>query len=185
MAKAGRVSTEVGTFDRRSALGAGLRVGLSAVALLTFYFLLPFSEVGLLESFLRFAGGIIVIVVFVGWQARAIVTSERPQLRSIEAVALSFLLLVVVFAIIYVSISRVNPDSFSESLSPVAGIYFTMSVLATVGFGDVAAVTDAARVVVTLQMLLDLLLIGVVVQVLLRAGKAAAASRSSNEQSRS
>ena len=45
------------------------------------------------------------------------------------------------------------------------------------GFGDVSAVSDAARIVVIVQIVLDLLLLGVVVRLLLGAGKAAAEAR--------
>jgi hypothetical protein len=60
-----------------------------------------------------------------------------------------------VFAIVYVSMAHANPVSFSEQLSRTAGLYFTITVLSTVGFGDITARTDAARLIVSLQMLLD------------------------------
>ena len=86
-------------------------------------------------------------------------------------------MLVILFAIVYVSLSTVLPGSFSELLSQVAGLYLTMSVFSTVGFGDIAAITDAARLIVVLQILLNLLSVGVVVKVLSGVGKAAAESR--------
>ena len=86
-------------------------------------------------------------------------------------------MLVILFAIVYVSLSTVLPGSFSELLSQVAGLYLTMSVFSTVGFGDIAAITDAARLIVVVQILLNLLSVGVVVKVLSGVGKAAAESR--------
>jgi hypothetical protein len=50
-------------------------------------------------------------------------------------------------------------------------VYFTVTVLATVGFGDIAAVTQTARILVTIQMLADLVLIGFVAKVLLGAAQ--------------
>ena len=46
-----------------------------------------------------------------------------------------------------------------------------MTVFTTVGFGDISAKSEAARLVVTLQMLLDLLLLGLVVKLFFSAIK--------------
>jgi hypothetical protein len=40
-----------------------------------------------------------------------------------------------------------------------------VTVLSTVGFGDITAQSDASRLLVTIQMLLDLALIAIVVRV--------------------
>ena len=45
-------------------------------------------------------------------------------------------------------------------------LYFTVTVFATVGFGDITAKTEAARLVVTGQMITDLIIIGVGVKVI-------------------
>jgi voltage-gated potassium channel len=152
---------------------------ITGAAMVIFYFVLPFRDVTAADTLLRLVGGILLIVVVIGMQVRSIARSNQPQLRSIEAVGLSFWMLVIVFSIVYVSLSASNPQAFSEPLTEVGGLYFTMSVLSTVGFGDISALTDAARVVVIVQMVLDLLLLGVVVRLLLGAGKAAAEARKS------
>jgi hypothetical protein len=54
-------------------------------------------------------------------------------------------------------------------MSRVGALYFTVTVFATVGFGDIVPVTDAARIVVMVQMVGDLVLVGVGVRVLLGA----------------
>jgi hypothetical protein len=56
-------------------------------------------------------------------------------------------------------------------------IYFTVTVFATVGFGDIAPVTESARVVVTLQMVGDLLVLGVLLQAIVGAVKLGRARR--------
>ena len=48
-------------------------------------------------------------------------------------------------------------------------LYFTVTVFATVGFGDIAANTEAARLVVTGQMIADLIIIGLGVRVIVGA----------------
>ena len=61
--------------------------------------------------------------------------------------------------------------SFSESLDHTGGLYLTITVFSTVGFGDITPETDLARVVVSVQMLLDLVVIGAVAKLILNAAK--------------
>lgn len=48
-------------------------------------------------------------------------------------------------------------------------LYFTVTVFATVGFGDIAAKTETARLVVTGQMIADLIVIGLGIRVIVGA----------------
>ncbi|MFD3678236.1 potassium channel family protein [Streptomyces sp. NPDC058613] len=50
--------------------------------------------------------------------------------------------------------------SFSESLNRNDALYFTVTVFATVGFGDIVPVSQTARVLTTCQMVADLTLVG-------------------------
>ena len=50
-------------------------------------------------------------------------------------------------------------------------LYLTVTIFATVGFGDISAQTESARLFVTSQMLLDLVVLGLVIQVILGAVK--------------
>ena len=43
-------------------------------------------------------------------------------------------------------------------------MYFSATVFTTVGFGDIVAKSQAARLIVTSQMMLDLVIIGIVVR---------------------
>jgi uncharacterized protein with GYD domain len=50
-------------------------------------------------------------------------------------------------------------------------MYLSATVFTTVGFGDITAKTEAARIVVTIQMMLDLVIIGLVVRLVVNAIK--------------
>ena len=50
-------------------------------------------------------------------------------------------------------------------------MYFTITVFSTVGFGDITPRTDSWRILVSIQMLLDLVIIGAVVRILINAAK--------------
>lgn len=80
-------------------------------------------------------------------------------------------MLIILFATTYVSMAAADASSFSEQLNKVAGLYFTITVLATVGFGDITPRTDAARLLVWLQMLVDLVVIGVIAKLIVGAAR--------------
>ena len=61
--------------------------------------------------------------------------------------------------------------SFGEHLSRTDAMYFSTTVFTTVGFGDIVAKTQAARVVVTIQMVLDLAIIALVGRLVINAIK--------------
>jgi hypothetical protein len=65
-----------------------------------------------------------------------------------------------------------EPQAFSEPLSRTDALYFTITVFSTVGFGDIVPVTDGARVATMVQMVGDLLVVGLVLRVMLGAVKA-------------
>ena len=64
------------------------------------------------------------------------------------------------------------PGAFSEPLRRTDALYFTITVFATVGFGDIAPVTAGARVVTMVQMLGDLLVVGLVLHLMVGAVRA-------------
>ena len=63
--------------------------------------------------------------------------------------------------------------TFTQGLDHTRALYFTITVFSTVGFGDITPATDPARLVVSAQMILDLILIGGVVRILVGAAKVA------------
>ena len=76
----------------------------------------------------------------------------------------------ILFAATYFMMEQSNPDGFNvDSLTRTDSLYFTVTVFATVGFGDITATSQVARVVVIAQMILDLLVLGLVVKVFLGA----------------
>ena len=45
--------------------------------------------------------------------------------------------------------ATISASNFSEPLTRTGALYFTVTVFSTVGFGDITAKTEAARLVVT------------------------------------
>ena len=57
-------------------------------------------------------------------------------------------------------LAALSARSFSQPLNHTDALYFTVTVFATVGFGDIIASTAAARLAVTGQMIIDLINLG-------------------------
>ena len=101
--------------------------------------------------------------------ARAILRSQFPGLRAIEALATSVPLFLLPFASTYVVMATMSASNFGGRLTHTDGLYFAVTVFSTVGFGDVTAKTQAARLVVTGQMIADLVILGLAVKIILGA----------------
>ena len=67
--------------------------------------------------------------------------------------------------------AHTSASTFSEPLDHTSALYFTITVFSTVGFGDITPRTDAARIVTSIQMLIDLAIVGIVVRLLVSAAK--------------
>ncbi|MFF4424728.1 potassium channel family protein [Streptomyces sp. NPDC001549] len=92
-----------------------------------------------------------------------------PRLKAIEALATIFPLFISLFTASYFLMEGSQPGFFSESLSRTDALYFTVTVLSTVGFGDITAKTGVSRCVVMVQMLGGMVLVGAAVRVILGA----------------
>jgi voltage-gated potassium channel len=158
-----------GANSRRQALLAILRVAVVTTVLCVLYVLAPLDGRSEDAFALRIAVSLVVLAVVVMWQIIAVMRSPYPRLRGIEGAAFSVPLLILLFASAYVSMSTIDAGSFTSPLSKVDSVYFTVTVFATVGFGDIVPKTEIARILVTIQMIADLVLIGVLAKVLLGA----------------
>jgi hypothetical protein len=169
---------------RRLLLVAMARVLGVVAATLLVYFLLPIEGSGAASAAAVAAcAGIAVILIVFARQITRVSRSRRPVLAALEALVLVFGLFLSFFALLYVSISESDPDAFTQDVNKVAGIYFTMTVLTTVGFGDISAVSDTARVMVTLQMVLGMVLIGTAFKALGFSAKRAVTARTNSSAS--
>ncbi|MGY1775509.1 potassium channel family protein [Geodermatophilus sp. SYSU D00804] len=154
----------------RGALLRGVaRTLLTTAGLLVVYALLPLDRPFTVGTVLALGAGVLAVGVLVVVQVRAILRSRHPGLRAAEGIALSLPLFLLLFATAFVQLSGSDPQAFSEPLDRVDGVYFVVTVFATVGFGDISAVSPVARVLTTLLMVGDLVLIGLVLKLFLGA----------------
>jgi fatty acid desaturase len=155
----------------------------TVVVLLTAYFLLPFTRLLNGKLIAEFAAGVLLVIVVLTVQTLATLRSPYPLLRSVEAMATTIPLFVVVFSTTHYLISGLEPGSYSEPMTRFDALYFTMTTFATVGFGDITPVTLPARFVTLLQIIGGLILVGVVARVLISAARFRQDRRFSNQPS--
>ena len=165
MSRPARRNREV---PRRLLAGALLRSLAVATAVLVLYFTAPLDG-----KRLRLTLWVIVLLVAVVallvWQVRCILRSPHPRLRAVEAVGTTLPLFLAVCAATHFLIELANPGNYSQSMTRMDALYFVVTVFATVGFGDITPVSETARIVTTLQMVGDLVFVGVIARVLVGA----------------
>jgi Ion channel len=150
---------------------------LTVTALVGLYYLLPLDRWHDPLTVLAIGGGLLAVVGLGVLQVRAILRARYPAVQAVEFLAVAVPLFLLLFATGYSLMSSTSPGAFTEPIGRTDAIYFTVTVFATVGFGDIAPVTEWARVVVTLQMVGDLLVLGVLLQAIVGAVKLGRARR--------
>jgi voltage-gated potassium channel len=157
----------------RQIAAAVIRSLLSATSMVVVYYQAPLNRsitawlvVWLIISTIALAGAL-------AWQLRSIMKSDTTRLRAVETVAIGLPFLLVFYASLYALLSFNQPASFTQNLGRTDALYFTMTVFSTVGFGDIAPVTEAARIVTMTQMVAGLIAVGVVARLVVGAVKRA------------
>ena len=146
-----------------------LRAAGSSAVLVTIYYLLPLDHSAQWLAVMMLAIGLAVLIGLVAYQVRAISGSRYPGLRALEALAVTVPLFLLLFASTYMVMAALSARSFSQPLNHTDALYFTVTVFATVGFGDITPTAGVARLVVTGQMIVDLIILGLGARVILGA----------------
>ena len=156
---------------RREVTHTTIAVVVAWVVLFGAYYLVPFTDRSSAGSVVRLVLGIAAFVLVLLLQARRVAQDDLPTLRADPrprrdhppaARGLRHRL----------PLPRPGPTThFSEPLNHTGALYLAITVFSTVGFGDITPESDLARVVVSGQMLLDLVVIGAVVRILTTAAK--------------
>jgi voltage-gated potassium channel len=149
---------------------AVLRALLSASVLVALYYLLPLDGRGSgISEFARIVLGALLFLGLMTWNVKAITQSDNPGLRALEGLMVVVPLFILLFASVYFIISNGDDSQFTEALSRSDALYFTVTIFATVGFGDISPQSEAARLLTSGQMILDLVILGLGVRIILEA----------------
>jgi hypothetical protein len=148
---------------------ATIRALASTAILVTLYYLVPLDKVSDVGTVAVLVVGLIIIAGIIIWQIHAIVNADYPGIQGVEAFAISVPLFLLLFAASYFVVEHTSPASFNEPLTRTDALYFTVTTFSTTGFGDITAKSQGARLLVTFQMVTDLVVIGFGVKILFGA----------------
>ncbi|MEZ5213307.1 MULTISPECIES: potassium channel family protein [unclassified Gordonia (in: high G+C Gram-positive bacteria)] len=136
-----------------------LRPLFAACVLVIGYFLLPFNHTSDWNVAASVAGSLLLLA-FCVWEVRAFLHATYPLAAALEMLAALVTLYLVSFSTIYFTMSDYHPGSFNQHLTRMDALYYCLTVFTTTGFGDIDAVTQGARIAVSIQMICNLILIG-------------------------
>ena len=154
---------------RRLVTWTVLRSLLFATVLVVLYYLLPLDRPWTADTAVRLLAGLLVFVGILVWQVRKISRSGYPGVQAVEALGLIVPLYLILFASTYFLMERASAVGLHPAADPHRRLVLHGDRLLNGGFGDITAKSEAARVVLIVQVLGDLAILGAGIQVLLRA----------------
>lgn len=122
-----------------------------------------------------------IIIGYLTWSLRRIGSEAHPEIRALETLIVTAVMVIAMFSKAYHLMSVAEPSAFSEPLDAFSAYYFAVTVLATVGFGDITPVITSSRAVAMVQMIIDLALLATLVRLVTTAVKVNHLRRSSDD----
>jgi voltage-gated potassium channel len=150
---------------------AALRILTAWALLFGAYYVSPTDRLAVQHIVLVLVTVAVLYGTVVAWHAARVSRAELPQVRAVEAVGFIVPFFLVLFASIYLGMAYASPKNFSAPMNHTNALYLTVTMFATVGFGDITPVTALARIVASIQMMLDLVVLGVIVKVVFNLGQ--------------
>jgi len=167
-----RKFTELPRRERRLVLlRAMARLTLSLAVLIGIYVIVPADRLVDDTIGIEVIIGVLLLAGVIAWEIYRVVRDPYPEVRAGVSLLVLVAFVVIMFSLAYATMSAAQPDAFSVPITKSDAVYFTVTTLATVGFGDITATSTAARWVVTAQMLFDLILLVGLARVIILAAK--------------
>ena len=156
-------------------------LGPVSILVVAAYFLLPFSSAFTSTTVVLLVAGLVGLGVLLAWHLRSIIRSPYPRVRAVAALATLVPMFLVLFATAYFVMSRTLPGQLLGAAVRLDSAYYTVTVFSTVGFGDITPVTQSARAATMGQMVGDVVLVGLVAQVIVGAVRQGVRRREAQE----
>jgi voltage-gated potassium channel len=138
---------------------------LNLAAVLVFYFVIPVQAAASVWRLALDAAVTLIAVAVVSWivvrEARRRTAGVGSRLRGLHLV-LALELVLVAFALLYFTLAVNGTDQFAGIATRIDALYFATVTMTTVGFGDIVPLSQAARALVTLQLVFDVAFIALV-----------------------
>ncbi|MFI6290630.1 ion channel [Nonomuraea sp. NPDC050790] len=147
--------------DRRGSMKVALQHLAVVAGLTALYYLTPVGD-GSNVARLGVAAGLFMLGVLVlvwAFGRHTIAVAHRDRRARLRTLLLLVYVVTGFFALGYLMVARIDPSQFAGLSTRTDALYFTLSTIATVGFGDVHATGQLARVLVSTQIIFDLVIL--------------------------
>jgi voltage-gated potassium channel len=177
-----RTSTRGAEVGERSPRRRAARAGLALTAVVVTYYAAPVDEIPSSRDLVFTCAGLLAGLGVLVWvtvrQLRVMTQVEAgdPRVR-LDVLALVVVVVVPLFALGYYALEQADPGQFADLATKTDALYFALSTLATVGFGDVHATEQLSRALVTLQMAFDVVFVTALASILTTQLRARAGGR--------
>lgn len=141
------------------------------------YFLVPVSAEARGSEWLRVVLGLGLLLVLVVLVLRQVLLQIQHPDRRLDGLVVAIVVSVCGFALLFFAIATHRDDQFVGIQTRIDALYYTMSTLLTVGYGDVHATGQAARALVLLQMVFNVVVIATAVTTLSNQVRSRAVAR--------
>lgn len=138
------------------------------VSVLLIYYGLPLRAIRAVPDFVGlvlFAVGLVGLVWLLFHQIRRLSARPEETGNRVQGLLSLIYVVVIVFALAYYLIESQAPDQFEGLETRTDALYYTVVTLGTVGYGDVHAAGQIARIVTIVQVMFDLVVIGLLLSV--------------------
>ncbi|MFE3546085.1 potassium channel family protein [Nocardia sp. NPDC059177] len=153
--------------------GHVLRNAAAAVCALLLYYSVPVAWATDLDAWPGRVSGVVTFVIGVVGLAWLVWRRIDHFLRApaeaggrVDGVLLLVCIVCVVFALYYYRLQQQDPSQFAGLETRTDSLYYTMVTLGTIGYGDVHAAGQAARIATMVQVVFDLVVFGTFVTII-------------------
>ena len=127
------------------------------------YYLLPLrAPWGDAVSAGRLAGSLLAwaaLVVLLRVESRRSRVRQEPQYHRVQQLLTALYVLVLGFAVLYIVTATVAPEQFAGLANRTDALYFSVTIMGTVGFGDVHAAGQLARALVCVLLVFNVVVV--------------------------
>lgn len=164
---------------RRAIRRAIIRTVLLLAAFTAVFLLVPWKGLHIGDTLLItavFLIGLAGAAALIVWQVLAYRDAQMSGAARLQGLLVALYVAVLFFALSYYLMAISNPEAIDGVETRLDALYFSLTIVSTVGFGDVHAVDQAARAVVSLQLVFDLMFVSLAVAAARAAGPPTVAS---------
>jgi voltage-gated potassium channel len=127
------------------------------------YYAVPFRLPTQAEGYARLIGSMLalgLLALLLRQQVRRSRRSLSPSMHRVLWLLTALYVLVLGFALIYAVVADLGKGQIDGINNRTDALYFSVTVMSTVGFGDIHAAGSLARLIVTVHMVFNLIYLG-------------------------